>query len=364
MVGRFEKAIPLTAGCLVAGMIGLAVFDPPKPDTARPTAVLAPKQMQQMHQMEAGFETAAGPDMAIPVGLVRINAPGAVIESVLGAVDVGRHGFGTRPRSLHTTDALDDTFKRMDYDLAAITDHGRPVPRVFLASLPTDLSAVPEPEKRKDVFFRTVLPLILQVNEEIQAERQRLWRLHEQIKRGHKIAAVDRLWLIVTAERYKVERGEIEGLLKRIDIVPPSLALAQAAEESGWGTSRFSRLGNAIFGEYTFDEAEGLLPIARAEGKRHRIRAFKSLLYSVRAYANNLNSHRAYSAFRQRRMQLRLDGEPVSGRKLVDTLERYSERGQGYIKNLRSIMAVNKLSRLDDAQLSRGKRTERDAPAI
>ncbi|MEK9754462.1 MAG: glucosaminidase domain-containing protein [Rhodospirillaceae bacterium] len=358
MVGRLEKTIPLSAGCLVAGMIGLAVVDPPKPDTARPVAVLAPTQM------EATFETAAGADIAVPPGLLRVNAPGAVIESVLGPVDVSRRGYGGRVRSLHTTDALHDTFKRMDYELDAVTEQGRPVPRVFLASLPTDLGDVREPEKRKDVFFRTVLPLVLQVNEEIQAERQRLWRLHEQIKRGHKVAAVDRLWLIVLADRYKVERGDMEALLRRVDIVPPSLALAQAAEESGWGTSRFSRLGNAIFGEYTFDDAESLVPQARADGKRHRIRAFKSLLHSVRAYANNLNTHRAYKDFRQRRSQLRLEGLPIRGRKLVDTLERYSERGQAYLKNLRAIMAVNKLGRLDEAQLSRGMRNGREAPAI
>ena len=358
MVGRFEKAIPFCAGSLVAGLIGLAIFDPPKPDTARPTAMLAPQDMA------ANFETAAGPSHALPAGLVRVNAPGATVESVLDAVDVGRTAYIGRARSLHTAEAMHDTFARMDYDLDAVTERGRAVPRVFLASLPPDLADLRETDKRKDVFFRAVLPLVLQINEEIAADRQRLWRLYERIKRGHKVAAVDRLWLIVLAEHYKVERGDLATLLRRVDVVPPSLALAQAAEESGWGTSRFSRLGNAIFGEWTFNDEGGLVPNKREEGKRHKVKAFKSLLHSVRAYARNLNSHRAYREFRKRRIALRQDGLPLRGRKLVDTLLRYSERGEEYVKTLRSIMVVNKLGRLDEAQLSRGAHAERDAPAI
>ncbi len=358
MVGRFEKAIPLAAGSLVAGLVGLAVFDPPKPDTARPMAVLAPLQS------EVTFETAAGPAQAVPPGLLRVNAPGKMIESVIDAIDVGRAGFAGRARNLHTVDALHDTFERMDYDLDAVTADGLPVPRVFLASLPTDLADVREAQKRKGVFFRAVLPLVLQVNEEIAADRKRLWRLHAQLKHGNKIAAVDRLWLIVLSERYKVKRGDMRALLKRVDVVPPSLALAQAAEESGWGTSRFSRLGNAIFGEWTFDKESGLLPREREDGKRHRVKAFKSLLHSVRAYARNLNSHRAYREFRAARGDLRRNGAPLSGRKLVDTLKRYSERGLDYVKTLRSIMAVNKLGPLDEARLSRSAHAGRDAPAI
>lgn len=355
MAGRFEKGIPFVAGSLVVGLIGLAVFDPPKLDTARPEAALANPDL------EASFETAAGP--ALPAGLMRVNAPGAVAESVLDGTFVKKPG-AARAGSLHTAAALDSTFEKLGYHWEAVTEDGSPVPRVFLARLPADIGKVPESSKRKAIFFRSVLPLVLQTNEEIAKDRKRLWRLHTQSKTGQKLAAVDRLWLIVLSERYKVKRGDIGALLKRVDIVPPSLALAQAAEESGWGTSRFSRLGNAIFGEWTFNEADGLVPKEREAGKRHRVKVFKSLLHSVRAYVRNLNSHRAYREFRAERDAMRRQGKALSGRKLVDTLKRYSERGQKYIKTLRSIMVVNKLGRLDDARLSGGILPGGSAPSI
>jgi len=360
MVGRFEKTIPLAAGTLVAGLIGLAVFDPPKPDTAIPPAMLTDPAGA------ATFETAAGPTVSqnMVAGLLRVNAPGETVESVIGAVHVRRALAAGQAASLHTADALHDTFERLDYDLEAVTLFDKPVPRVFLASLPRDLAKVREPAKRKTLFFRAVLPLILHANEEIAADRERLWNLHARLKRGQKLAAVDRLWLIVMSERYRVERGNIQALLKRVDVVPPSLALAQAAEESGWGTSRFSRQGNAIFGQWTFDENDGLVPREREDGKSHRVKAFDSLLQSVRAYARNLNTHRAYREFRNARADMRRAGTEISGRKLVDTLRRYSERGAEYVKTLRAIMVANKLSPLDDARLRQHPRTGADASAI
>jgi Bax protein len=361
MVGRFERAIPVAAAGLVLGMVGLAVFDPPAPHTQRPLAVLENPNSANGGELD-GFDTAAGP--ALPAGLMRLNARGTAAESIIGGIDVKPRGQGASASSLHTAKALDDTFQRIGYDLDAVREGAQPVPRVFLASLPKDLSEVRQAPKRKEIFFRSVLPLVLQVNNEILADRQRLWRLHTETKKGRKLDAVDRLWLIVLAERYKVKRGNIKALLQRVDIVPPSMALAQAAEESGWGTSRFSRQGNAIFGEWTFSEADGLVPKERDEGKTHRVKVFKSLLHSVRAYARNLNTHRAYKEFRALRRDMRHEGAELSGRKLVETLTRYSERGPKYVKTLRSIMTVNKLNRLDAARLSAGSQAGRVASAI
>ncbi|MBT6095073.1 MAG: hypothetical protein HOH04_09330 [Rhodospirillaceae bacterium] len=367
MVGKFERGIPLAAGALVVGMVGLAIFDPPQPDTARPQAVLdgalLGKAVLEGADTELpGFETAAGP--ALPSGLVRINAPGTAAESIVGVITVKPRDRGARASSLHTAKALDDTFQRIGYDLNAVRSGDRPVPRVFLAKLPTDMAEIRQAPKRKEIFFRSVLPLILQANNEILADRERLWGLHAQIAKGEILSAVDRLWLIVLAERYKVKRGDIASLLARVDIVPPSMALAQAAEESGWGTSRFSRQGNAIFGEWTFSTADGLVPENRDSGKSHRVKAFKSLLHSVRAYARNLNTHRAYREFRAMRQGLRKDGTALSGRKLVETLTRYSERGDKYVKALRALMTVNKLSYFDHARLSAGAQAGSKASAI
>ncbi len=337
----------MAAGALVVGMVGLAVFDPPQPDTARPRAVLEAPETEL-----AEFDTAAGP--AMPAGLVRVNAPGTAAESIIGGITVKPHDRGAQASSLHTAKALDDTFQRIGYDLKAVRAGDQPVPRVFLAKMPTDMAEIRQAPKRKEIFFRTVLPLVLQANNEILADRERLWRLHTQIAKGQNLAAVDRLWLIVLAERYKVKRGDIASLLARVDIVPVSLALAQAAEESGWGTSRFSRQGNAIFGQWTSSGDDGLVPEKRDSGKSHKVKAFKSLLHSVRAYARNLNTHRAYREYRAMRQGLRKNGAALSGRKLAETLTRYSERGEDYVKALRALMTVNKLNRLDDARLSTG----------
>jgi Bax protein len=169
-----------------------------------------------------------------------------------------------------------------------------------------------------------------------------------------KTGPADRLWLMVMAERYGFERVSIEALLKRVDIIPPSLALAQAAEESGWGTSRFVREGNAVFGQWTYSNTGSLVPSRRDVGKKHRVRTFNSLLDSVRAYAHNLNTHRAYGKLRQLRNSLRLKGEPVEGLLLVDNIKSYSQRGEKYVKDIRNLIKGNNLHRLDDARLHDG----------
>ena len=209
-------------------------------------------------------------------------------------------------------------------------------------------------EKRKAIFFKTVLPLILKVNEQTRADRRRLWKIRYRQATGLPVVAVDRLWLVVISERYGVKRGDINALFKRIDVVPPSLALAQAAEESGWGRSRFVQEGNAIFGQWTSSIHDALEPKSRDDGKTHGIKSFASLLHSVEAYVHNLNTHRAYREFRAARSVLRRVGAPLDGLVLATKLKRYSERGWDYVLTLRSIILGNNLSGLDDARLRRG----------
>ncbi|MCP5366782.1 MAG: glucosaminidase domain-containing protein [Hyphomicrobiales bacterium] len=251
-----------------------------------------------------------------------------------------------------TTRKLSATFQQLGYDLNRVASGDGGVPRVLLTSFPGDIDKVRETKLRKTVFFKTVLPLVLVVNEEIRAERQRLWRLRYQRDTDQDLDAVDRLWLMTMAEKYDVEDEDIDTLLRRADVIPPSLALAQAAEESGWGTSRFTREGNAIFGEWTFGKKSGLTPERRDEGKTHKVRIFDNLLDSVRAYANNLNTHRAYRELRLERAAMRHRGETLDGHALAAMLTRYSERGPDYVKTLRSIMRVNALRRLDGARLA------------
>jgi Bax protein len=343
MTNLFQRGVLVATAVLTVGTMGLAVFNPPQPVSAAPQARFdppAPRPVSRLAQM----------NISIPV--VKVRASTGETTSLGRAVGVRPLAASRAPVALHTADSLDQTFNRLGYDLNTVRAGSTEVPRVFLASLPRDLGKVREVQKRKALFFKTVLPLVLQVNEEILSDRKRLWDLHSRTQLGGKLGAVDRLWLVVMAERYKVKRGDLKSLLQRVDIIPPSLALAQAAEESGWGTSRFSREGNAIFGEWTFDSSQGLIPLRRESGKTHRVKAFPSLLESVRAYARNLNTHRAYRELRSLRLSMRRGGQPVDGWKLVDTLSRYSERGEAYIKGLRAMISQNKLRRLDDARLS------------
>ena len=246
---------------------------------------------------------------------------------------------------------LSDTFSRLGYDLKSVRAGADKVPRLFLASFPADMAGLREIKVRKAIFFKTVLPLILQVNEEVMAERRRLWRLRFEARLGLRPRAADRLWLEVMAERYETPPGDLGALIRRVDIIPPSLALAQAAEESGWGTSRFVREGNALFGQWVFSKKGALTPRRRDDGKRHKIKAFENLLDAARAYARNLNTHRAYGEFRKRRGAMRRLGKPLDGTVLAGTMVRYSERGTAYIRSLRVIISVNGLSALDAARL-------------
>lgn len=241
----------------------------------------------------------------------------------------------------------------LGYDLGAVIEGQGMVPRVTLASMPSDLNRIRETEQRKAVFFKSVLPLVLQVNEQIVEDRKRLWALSVSVKAGETPDAVDRLWLAVMADRYNTRRGDIGALLKRHDVVPPSLALAQAATESAWGTSRFVREGNAMFGQWTFsDRHDGIVPNAREDDKTHRVRAFDSLYESVLSYVTNLNKHNAYKEFRLLRADMRANGRALDGVRLAATLHRYSERGADYVSELLAIIQGNDLERLDTARLS------------
>lgn len=337
MTQFYERFALLSAFALVGLLVIAVLVDPPAGETASPKAVLD-------YKPETPTREQAGVKKFIPA-----KARGS--EALLDGGEVRRADPGHVARSKNSAAVLDRTFAQMGYDLEAIGAGEREVPRIYLASMPGDIGEIRETKKRKALFFRAVLPLVLQVNEEIAKDRTRLRDLMAARKKGDKIGPIDRLWLIVMAERYRTGRGDLEALISRVDVIPPSLALAQAAEESGWGASRFVQEGNAMFGQWTWADVPGIVPKEREAGKTHKIKAFESLLQSVRAYARNLNTHRAYRHLRKARLELRRAGKPVPGITLAEQLTSYSERGPAYVKTLRSIIAVNKLSRFDGARL-------------
>lgn len=256
-----------------------------------------------------------------------------------------------------SADKLSDLFRRIGYRLDHVHEYGA-VPPVLLASLPRDFRRIDAGPRRKQMFIKTVLPLILHANDQILADRARLIALRDRIEEGETIASEDSQWLARMVDGYGLDRkspaaviGEIDfyALLRRVDAVPPSLAIAQAAEESGWGTSRFAREGNALFGQRTYRGGRpGLVPKARPKGKTFKVRAFDQLADGVMAYMVNLNTHWAYDDFRAARAEMRRTGTGgLNGHALAGTLKNYSERGGDYIRGIRALMRYNRLSRYD-----------------
>lgn len=252
-----------------------------------------------------------------------------------------------------TVAALETTFDGLGYDLQQVRAQQADVPRILPAAVPHDLSDIQEVNRRKALFLRMVLPLVLMTNERLLAQRDRIKELQKQVGEGGTPSEADAAWLAEMFETYRVEPGDFKTLLIRVDVVPPSLALAQAAVESGWGTSRFAREGNALFGQWVWgDDAEGIVPEARQEGKTHKIKSFDTPLEAVAAYIKNLNRHNAYRKLRQIRAALRAQGARLNGAHLAEGLEAYSEKGMEYVKLIRGIIATNKLRPLDRARLA------------
>ena len=277
---------------------------------------------------------------------------GGVLSSLIGTVMLDPPTWPSRTESIPSvaTQSIPSfaasPFKLMEA-LEAAKPHAGPVESVTAVSLRPDTEEPASIAERKAAFVAVVLPLVIAVNEEILADRRRLWRLHYETSTAEKLNAADRLWLTVQSERYGVAPTETLDLLARMDMIPPSLALAQAAEESGWGTSRFLTVGNALFGQWVFAEGH-LVPLERDSDKTHSVRAFGTLMESVGSYALNLNTHDAYKSFRKVRSQLRHQGKPLAGTTLARELHRYSERGPAYVQSIRSIITANGLSWLDD----------------
>ena len=266
----------------------------------------------------------------------------------------------SRSGPLASVAALDAHFERLDYDLADLRKPGNHVPRVYLDKLPDDIAEEQSVKMRKRVFIKSILPVVLRVNEDILAARKKLQHLRDILDSGMSLTEEQRDWLYQMAERYETDPYDWDAFMARVDIVPPSLAIAQAAEESGWGTSRFAREGNALFGQYTYKASNGMLPEERANGRRHLIRAYSSLIEGVRSYIHNLNYHRAYKEFRAARKWLRNHDKTIDGHALAGELTRYSERGAAYVKTLRRIMRANELSTLDRARLHEDRWTRDD----
>ncbi len=247
---------------------------------------------------------------------------------------------------------IKEVFQERAYSLDGVRREGAEVPRVLVSTVPGDFSDMNDVKERKAVFLKMMLPLVLRANERIQADRARLVEIRSKLDAGKALEASDEAWLTLMAKEYKVKGGDLDALLAKVDAVPPSLALAQAAVESGWGTSRFAREGNALFGQWTTAKGNGMVPAAREAGKQHKVAAFETPLQAVQSYMKNLNTHPAYKGFRKERTKMRRDGRPLSGMTLAAHLKAYSEKGEKYVELVRHIIQFNKLRTLNAAQLA------------
>ncbi len=243
------------------------------------------------------------------------------------------------------TETVIQLFKDVDYDLRKVRNE-KLVKPIYFTQFPRDLDNLQSVQLKKETFIKIVLPLIVAENEKILDDREKLKVLIDK----KFTSDLEKQWLRQKLLEYKVKKGNLEELFFRMDMIPVSIALAQAAKESGWGTSRFALEGNAIFGQWTWD-GQGIAPLKRDGDKNHKILKFPILRASVKAYKNNLNTHKSYSKFREKRKTLRIKNKKISGLALTDTLKNYAQTGSEYTKILNQIIKQNRLSDFEPVRL-------------
>lgn len=249
---------------------------------------------------------------------------------------------------------LESEFQLYRYQIDAL-DEG--VPPLILQNLPSDLHTITSSQQKKRIFFKSLLPMILLANDEIRAERRELKILDEDLTAAKPLDPSQLQTIAILAKRYKVKfdlsqpQRAVHQLLNRVDIIPADLALAQAANESAWGTSRFSQVANNLFGEWTFVQGQGIVPKGRPEGETYEVQKFSTVYDSVRSYLHNLNTHSAYQHLRELRSASKGSGINPKGSMLAEGLVRYSARGEDYVKELQAMIRTNQLNRFTSVKL-------------
>ena len=236
-------------------------------------------------------------------------------------------------------------FEDTDYKLDDVRQK-KLVKPVALTLLPAEIKMIENTKKRKEFFIQIVLPLILKENNNIRLDRKTLFSI---INKSNN-TKLEKKWLKNKFKQYGIPSKDLSILKIRMDEIPVSLAIAQAAKETGWGTSRFAQEGNALFGQWTWS-GEGLKPKEADENKGHKVMKFNVLQASVRAYQRNLNTHSSYENFRLARAQLRDSQRPLDSILLSQFLKNYAETGNQYVEVLQKIIKQNNLKDFDDAKL-------------
>ena len=240
---------------------------------------------------------------------------------------------------------IEELFKSTNYNLKDVRKN-KLVKPISLDLLPKEIVKIENVKKRKDLFIQIILPLVINENDSIKLDRIKLFSILNKSKNTKK----EQKWLNVKFKQYGVVDKDLSTLKVRMDEVPVSMAIAQAAKETGWGTSRFAQEGNALFGQWTWS-GEGIKPADAEDDSTHKVMRFKILQASVKAYQRNLNTHSSYKDFRSARAELRDEGKKLDSIILSQYLDKYAETGKEYVKILQKIIRQNNLTDFGDAKL-------------
>jgi len=240
---------------------------------------------------------------------------------------------------------IEELFKSTNYSLEDVRKN-KLVKPISLTLLPKEIKNIENTKKRKEFFIQIILPLVIKENNNIKLDRKKLFSiLNKSIN-----TKTEKFWLNSKFKQYGVINKDLSTLKIRMDEVPVSMAIAQAAKETGWGTSRFAQEGNALFGQWTWS-GDGIKPSEADDNSTHKVMKFNVLQASVKAYQRNLNTHSSYKNFRSARAELRDEGEKLDSMILSEYLDKYAETGKEYVRVLQQIIKQNNLIDFDDAKL-------------
>ena len=240
---------------------------------------------------------------------------------------------------------IQQLFKETNYNLKDVRKT-KLVKPVKLSLLPNEMKKIENTKKRKNLFIQIILPLVIEENNRIKLDRKKLFSI---LNKNHNSNS-EKKWLNEKFKQYGVLNKDLSTLKVRMDTIPVSLVIAQAAKETGWGTSRFALEGNALFGQWTWS-GEGIKPADSDNNATHKVMKFKILKSSIRAYQRNLNTHSGYKEFRMARAELRDNRRNLDGIILATYLDRYAETGKEYVKIIKQIIKQNNLTDFDDVKL-------------
>ena len=257
----------------------------------------------------------------------------------------GKNEENNDPQRLSAS-TIEELFKDNEYNLDKVKETKLINVGNQLTRLPKELKNIESSKKRKNLFIQIVLPLIIEENIKIRFDRKKLF----EILNKNNTTKLDKAWLNLKFKQYGIDNNDLSKLKIRMDEIPVSLAIAQAAKETGWGSSRFAQEGNALFGQWTWS-GDGIKPLDIKKGEKHKVAKFKILKASVRAYQRNLNTHSSYKKFRTERAIQRDNDEKLDSLKLVNYLDKYAETGQQYIDVLKQIIKQNSLTDFDDVNV-------------